>query len=724
MQIERVSLKIILLVIAVSVFQSLKADEGMWLPFKLSLLKYQKMQSMGLEVPLDSLFNTSDPSIKDAVVSLNEGSCTGSFISTDGLLLTNHHCVLADVQWHSSVSDNYLEKGFWAPGREAELPNPGKTASVLIDASDVTTEILEQIPDSITEHRRSFLIDSISNEIIRREEAGTHYTAEISRFYEGNQFVLFLSEVFEDVRLVVSPPSSIGQFGKEEDNWMWPRHSADFALLRVYTGPDGKPAPYSDKNIPYKPKKVLPINIGGVSNNEFAMVMGYPGSTQRFLSSYGIEEIEQIINPVIKEVREIKQSIWDGGIKSNPALRIQYASKFAESSNYWKYAIGQNLVIRHRSIVNCRRQLEQRFNIWLTEHNGEHAEYEKILPSLAVIHAFKISMVKAGIVTMETLVNGFDMFSLALEGLYFKTKLESYGNDKELINQAKEELRESADEIFRNFNGELDKKVFVAMIDYYRNNLTDSLRATDKELFDVEDARNNEVLANRIYSQSVFTDKIRFDQFLANPDLEKLKTDPAVLFVTTIMENYGKYYFITEEINSQIEALMRKYIKGLMEMDPTQEFYPDANSSLRLSYGTVQPYSPRDGITYKYFTTTEGLIQKESSDPLIYQLPDDFGNLLIKKDFGKYQQADNKMPVCFISNNDITGGNSGSPVLNGRGELVGLAFDGNWEGMGSDIEYIDGLQMCVNVDVRYILFILDKYANAQWLLDEMNIKTN
>lgn len=724
MQIKCVSLKIILLVLAVSVFQSLKADEGMWLPFKLSLLKYQKMQSMGLEVPLDSLFNTSDPSIKDAVVSLNGGSCTGSFISTDGLLLTNHHCVLADVQWHSSVSDNYLEKGFWATGREAELPNPGKTASVLIDASDVTTEILEQIPDSITEHRRSFLIDSISNEIIRREEADTRYTAEISRFYEGNQFVLFLSEVFEDVRLVVSPPSSIGQFGKEEDNWMWPRHSADFALLRVYTGPDGKPAQYSDKNIPYKPKKILPINIGGVSNNEFAMVMGYPGSTQRFLSSYGIEEIEQIINPVIKEVREIKQSIWDGGIKNNPAVRIQYASKFAESSNYWKYAIGQNLVIRHRSIVNCRRELEGRFNIWLTEHKGEHAEYEKILPSLAVIHAFKTSMVKAGIVTMETLVNGFDMFSLALEGLYFKTKLESYGNDQELISQAKEEFRESAYEIFRNFNGELDKKVFVAMIDYYRNNLIDSLRATDKELFDIEDARNSEVLANRIYSQSVLTDKIRFDQFLANPDLEKLKNDPAVLFVATIMENYGKYYFITEEINSQIEALMRKYIKGLMEMDPTQEFYPDANSSLRLSYGTVQPYNPRDGVTYKYFTTTEGLIQKESSDPLIYQLPDGFGNLLIKKDFGKYQQADNKMPVCFISNNDITGGNSGSPVLNGRGELVGLAFDGNWEGMGSDIEYIDGLQMCVNVDIRYILFILDKYANAQWLLDEMNIKTN
>lgn len=724
MQNRIVSLKIVFSLVTLTLLQNVKADEGMWLLFNLSAQKYQKMQSLGLDIAKDSLFNHTAPSLKDAIVSLNNGSCTGSFISSSGLIITNHHCILSDVQWHSSVTNNYIENGFWAINKSSELPNPGQTASVLIEALDVTDHILKQIPEKVAEQRRSFLIDSISNEIITKYETNSHYKAEISHFYEGNQFILLLSEVFEDVRLVASPPSSIGQFGKEEDNWMWPRHAADFALLRVYTGPDGKPAPYNEKNIPYNPKRVLPINIDGINLNDFTMVVGFPGSTQRFISSYGIEEIEQVINPVIKDVRGTKQAIWEGSMKSNPDIKIQYASKFAESSNYWKYAIGQNLAIRNKGMVVRRQELEKKFTQWLSDHPEKLTEYGHIIPALGMVHAFKTSLVKTSVVTMETLVSGPDLFLLALEALYYKTRLDADGGDIAQTDDAKEEFLKSANEILKDFDSELDKKVFVAMLDYYRKNLSDSLRAPVTELFELKSINNSIDLANHIYSNSILTNKNRFKAFMANPNPEKLKNDPALHFVGTVMTNYGKSYFIMEEIDAQIESLMRKYIKGLMEMYPDQEFYPDANSSMRLSYGTVQSYKPHDGVTYKHFTTTNGLLQKTASAPLIYQMPADFRNLLNSSAFGKYQNTDGQMPVCFITNNDITGGNSGSPVLNGKGELVGLAFDGNWEGMASDLEYMHDVQMCVNVDIRYILFILEKYAGMHWLLDEITTVGN
>lgn len=709
---------------AASLFQNLKADEGMWLPYKISASTYQKMQSKGLQIPYDSLFNTSAPSIKDAIVSLNNGSCTGSFISNNGLILTNHHCVIEDVQLHSSITNNYLENGFWASGTIEELPNPGKTAAVLIDVIDVTEKILTQIPSNISEQRRVDLVDSISTEIIKQKEAGSQYSAEITHFYEGNQFIMFISEIFEDVRLVASPPSSIGQFGKDEDNWMWPRHSADFALLRVYCGPDGKPAPYSDKNIPYKPKKILPINIDGVNQDDFTMVMGYPGSTQRFLSSFGIKELKEVINPVIKEVRNIKQTIWENNMNIDPAVKIQYASKFAESSNYWKYSIGQNIAIQSRNMIEKRCNLEQRFNQWLLQHPEKSEEYGKIISSLALIHTLKKSLTKTDIITMETMITGPDLFMLALEALYFKTKLEDPDSDQEMLEMSKKEFSESATEILRDYNSELDKKVFIAMLDYYRKNLSDSLKASDKDLFESKDNNKSSVLANRIYSQSVLTNKTRLDKFISHPDAATLNNDPAIRFVSLIMSNFGSSYFIMQEIDTQIGSLMRRYIRGLMEMDSDREFYPDANSSLRLSYGTVQPYNPHDGVIYKHFTTTLGMVQKKESAPSVYQYPDEFEKLIKDNEFGRYQQPNGQMPVCFISNNDITGGNSGSPVLNGRGELIGLAFDGNWEGMASDLEYMDGLQMCVNVDIRYVLFILDKLAGQKWVIDEINIQGN
>lgn len=717
----RSSFRIIISVILASGIQNLKADEGMWLPFKISEAQLRKMHEMGLNLPLDSLFSTQTSSLKDAIVSLDNGSCTGSFISNKGLLLTNHHCVIDDVQYQSSVTHNYLDNGFWASDRKAELPLPGKTASILVDVIDVTDSILSVIPADAEESRRTFLIDSMSTQIIGRLPLADHLHAELSQFYEGNQFFIFVSEVFEDVRLVASPPSSIGQFGDDEDNWMWPRHSADFSLLRVYSAPNGLPAAFSEKNIPYSPKKFLPIHLKDMEKDDFTMVLGYPGSTQRFLSSYGIRELEELVNPVVSEVRGIKQSIWETGMNANPALKIQYAAKMAESSNYWKYAIGQNLSIQSRRMIEKRSQLEQQFSNWLAENPDKDALYHQVLPHLAMIHTFKMSLVKTGVITMESLVTGPDLFMLALEALYFKTQLETNGSNQQAIAEANQEFRSAAVEILKNFDAALDKKVFIAMVDYYRNNLPDSLRVPDQELFGTKNTTDINHLANRIYSQSVLTDQSRLDQFLANPDPSVLSQDPALAFVGAVMSHYGRTFFIMEEIEAQTQGLMRQYIRGLMEMDSTHLFYPDANSTLRLSYGTIQDYHPRDGVRYKHFTTTKGLLQKINADPDNYQIPQQFATLLNQSDFRVYASKDGQMPVCFISNNDITGGNSGSPVINGDGALIGLAFDGNWEGMGSDLEYMEGLQMCVNVDIRYILFLLDKYAGLQWVLDELTI---
>ena len=536
------TLKTVLLVFGISLIQAAKADEGMWQLFNLSTRNFQKMQSLGLQVPKDSLYNTANPSLKDAIVSLNSGSCTGSFISNEGLVLTNHHCVMDDVQQHSSVTSNYLEDGFWAKDRSSEIPNAGGTATILIDALDITYNILSKIPTDVDEVLRAFLIDSISNEIIVQHEVDSNYLVEVSSFYEGNQYVLFVSQVFEDVRLVASPPAAIGEFGRDEDNWMWPRHSADFALLRVYTGPDGKPAPYSKSNIPYKPKKVLPIYTGGIRENDFTMVMGYPGSTERFISSYGIEEIETIINPVVIDIRGQKQSIWENGMNNNPAFKIQYASKYAESSNYWKYAIGQNIAIRNKNMVTNRKMRELHFKKWMEENPEKLHEYGYILPSLNVLYAFKASLVKTSIVTMEALASGPDLFLLSLESLYFRSRLESAGSNSILIDEATAEFKESMDEMFKGFNSEIDIKVFTAMVEYYRNNLADSIRVTDKQLFFHKSIRNSSSLADYIYGNSILTDDERFTQFIANPNLKTLKNDPALIFAETIMNKYGKSY--------------------------------------------------------------------------------------------------------------------------------------------------------------------------------------
>ena len=717
----RRSFKVIFSVLLVTGIQGVKADEGMWLPFKISEGQLIRMQNLGLNLPLDSLFNTQSPSIKDAIVSLDNGSCTGSFISSQGLLLTNHHCVVDDVQTQSSVTNNYLEEGFWAPDRGAELPLPGKTASILVDVLDVTDSILSVIPPDAEESRRIFLIDSMSTQIINRLTIPAHLHAEITPFYEGNQFFLFVSEVFEDVRLVVSPPSSIGQFGDDEDNWMWPRHSADFSLLRVYCNPQGLPAPFSEKNVPYKPRKFLPIQLHDMEKNDFTMVMGYPGTTQRFLTSYGIRELKEVINPVISEVRGIIQSIWEEDMATNPVLKIQYAAKMAESSNYWKYAIGQSLSIQNQKMIEKRCQLEQRFSGWLSSNPEKAAIYDHVLPQLAMIQTFKMELVKTAMVTMESLVTGPDLFMLGLEALYFKTQLETNASAPNVMAEAKREFESASREILRNFNAKLDKKVFVAMVDYYRKNLQDSLRVPDPELFGSKNSTDIDLLADRIYSQSIFTDQNRFDQFMANPDPAILRKDPALAFANTVMSYYGRTFFFMEEIQDQTKGLMRQYIHGLMEMDPARTFYPDANSTFRLSYGTIQDYNPRDGVRYNHFTTTKGLLQKTKADPDHYQFPQRFATLLNQSDFGTYTRKDGQMPVCFISNNDITGGNSGSPVINGDGALIGLAFDGNWEGMGSDLEYMEGLQMCVNVDMRYILFLIDQYAGLQWVLNELTI---
>ncbi len=711
--------RFILLVSALwSLYSPILADEGMWLPWNLGAEQIAKMKEMGLELNPDEIFSAEKNSLNNAVVSLDSGSCTGSFISQDGLLLTNHHCALSEIQKHSTLSHDYLQNGFWAQSKAGELPNPGKTASILLRVKDVTPLFEPFLDKELNNREREESIDSLMALITDTASRNGRYTAEIKDFYFQNQFFLFVSETFRDVRLVAAPPEQLGQFGNDKDNWIWPRHSADFALFRVYSASDGTPADYSPDNVPYTPKKHLLISLKGATNDDFTMILGYPGDTQRYLTSFGINETTNIINPVVTEVRDIKQTIWKNSMHQRPLIDIQYANKYASSSNYQKYACGQNESILANNLPMQRIELEQQFQEWLNRDSITQKDYHQVLSSAELLYLLRQSLTKISITTFETLINGPDINTFILNNFRLFNTLDQ-STDESTRTAVTQKLKEHGQAFFRDFNAELDRQIFEAMITYYRQNLVDSLRIPDQQLFNKKG--NLSSLTESIYEHSLFTQSDRFNQFLENPSLQVLEQDPAFGFMTRVVQHLAPIYNLLNRFDSQMDAVMHQYVKGLKAMQPFKNFYPDANSTLRLTYGKIGPYSPRDGVEYKAFSTQKGLIEKFLSKQNHYNLPDSLLSLFQKDDFGRYGTPNHTLPLCFISNNDITGGNSGSAVLNGKGHVIGLAFDGNWEGMASDIEYTPKLQKCVCVDMRYVLFLIEKLGGDSHLIDEMSL---
>jgi hypothetical protein len=708
----------LILVVMFGFSQITKADEGMWVLPLISKLNINDMQQKGFKLSAEDIYNINQSSLKDAIVVFG-GGCTGEMISSQGLLLTNHHCGYGAIQALSSVEHNYLEDGFWAKSKSDELPAPGLSVTFLKRMEDVTDQVLAEVNANMSENDRQKKILEVSNAIAKKATEGTHYRARVQPFLNGNQYFLMVNEVFTDVRLAGTPPSSIGKFGHDTDNWMWPRHTGDFSIFRVYCGPDGKPAEYSANNVPFKPAHHLPISLKGTQMDEFAMTIGYPGRTERYLTSWGIEERMDITNEARITVRGVKQEIWLADMQADEKINIQYASKYAGSSNYWKNSIGMNKGLKNLNVLDKKRALENEFTQWVKSNPELTAKYGTVLPELQKAYSERGPQMKASTYLAECLLGGTEIFAFASRAGELKEALQK--NNPEDIKKASDKLNTAAKNFYKNYSAATDQKVMASLMNLYVKSIgaeyhPEFYAAVNKK-FKNDYAR----YAADLFKRSIFVSEDRLNAFLAAPTLKKLESDPAFIGGESVFAMYRKINGTMENSAVATARNSRLFLAGLMEMQPDKKFYSDANFTLRLSYGTVGDYEPKDGVIYKHFTTLKGVMEKEDPNNWEFVVPAKLKELYNNQDYGQYVDADGTMHLAFTTNNDITGGNSGSPVINGNGELFGLAFDGNWEAMSGDIAFEPELQKCINVDIRYVLFIVDKYAGATNLIDEMTL---
>ncbi len=648
------------------------------------------------------------------------GYCTGEVISSNGLILTNHHCGYDAILNHSSVETDYLGNGFWAKSHKEELPNEGLFVDFLIRMEDVSSEVLDSIDFDTQESNRKSLVQARIKAIKDRETKGSNYWAEVKPFYGGGEYYLFIYERYNDVRLVGTPPESIGKFGGDTDNWMWPRHTGDFALFRVYTDPDGNAAEYNDNNIPMKPKHHLPISLDGVQEDDFTMILGYPGGTDRYLSSFGVKLAIELYNPAVVDVREAKLNILNDYMRADRNINIMYASKKARISNYWKYYIGQTKGLKRLRVYQKKSQLESAFSNFVASSENNKKIYGNVLSDMEKAYGEIEKMTLSRIYLNEAAWGGPSFVRLARRSGALLKALES-GTDS-LIVSAKKTFQDEITNSFKEYKKDIDKDIFVKMMDMYFNNVPkDQL---PQIIIDMEAKYRGDFQkwGDALYDKSIFVDQNKLTDFLQKPSAKKIKKDPGYVVQKSILDNY--FNNTLPAISKPRESLAtsnRLFIDGLRKMYPQKVFYPDANFTMRLTYGTVGEYSPGNAMMYDFVTTLDGVMEKlDNTDPE-FVVPQKLVELYNNKDYGAYANDDGDINVCFISNNDITGGNSGSPVINGRGELIGCAFDGNWEAMSGDIAFENELQRTISVDVRYILFIIDRFANAGHIIDELTL---
>lgn len=688
------------------------ADEGMWLPLTIREAIYGDMKKLGLQLTPEQIYNVNGLSIKDAVVSLG-GFCTGEIISRQGLLLTNHHCAESSIQSHSSVEHDYLKEGFWAQTMEDELPNPGLYARFLVRMEDVTKKVLAGVKDTMNETQRKSIVDAAVNRLTKEATEGSSYNADIKPVLEGNQYYLFVYETYPDVRLVGAPPGGIGYYGGETDNWTWPRHTGDFALFRVYMSPEGKPAGFSPGNIPLKPKHHLPISLKGYSEHDFSMILGFPGSTKRYATSFSLELAVNQTNPELIRIMDVRQRILREAMQKDEETGIQYHSKFFSISNALKYYRGQTQGIIDQQVIDKRRDLEIRFQQWADQRKNRRETYGNVLSNISQaydqIEKYNPAMV-------------YDRYaSYLIESVSFSNSfyplaaIISAENMQEQIDQTIGQIREDAVEFFSDYRPEIDEKVFSELLQLYDKQIREELRPVF-----LSGRLNFDAWADSVYNVSIFTDQARLMAFLDDPVADKLVSDPVYIVGQQLMDHYMEIRAKMAEAQSKLDENSRYFVKGLMEMQPEKQFYPDANSTMRLTYGTIQGYSPADGVNYNHYTTMAGLAAKDKPGNEEFDAPDKLIDLYRENEFNPYFK-DRPVKLNFLSNNDITGGNSGSPVINASGELIGIAFDGNWEAMSSDIAYIPDLQRTISVDIRYVLLVIDKFAGASHLIDEMTL---
>ena len=694
-----------------------QADEGMWL---LQLLKEQNsielMKKQGLKLEADDLYNPNGVSLKDAV-GIFGGGCTGEIISPEGLILTNHHCGYGAIQQHSSVEHDYLTDGFWAMSRAEELPTPGLKFRFVHRIVDITDLVNQKVKagevDETTAMTSPFLRKIAQEELAKSDLNGKPgIVAQALPFYAGNKFYLIYYKVYSDVRMVAAPPSSVGKFGGETDNWMWPRHTGDFSIFRIYADKNGEPAEYSADNVPLKTPKFLPISIKGLNEGDYAMIMGFPGSTERYLTQSEVRQMMTAQNQAMIDMRTVYLDVLKKYMRESDKIRIQYANKFAGSSNYWKNSIGMNKAIVDNDVLGTKAEQEKKFAAFAQgkpEYEGVVEKIDAIVEKATPILR-RFMYLNEGLRTIE-----FGCPPAVMDKI--KEALETK-NDS-LLEVGKKQLEAAYENIHnKDYSPMVDEAVAIAVLPALAQKLKPE-ELPDCYRLIVGEYKGRFV--QEMFNNSILSSRENLDKFLKKPTIKAIEKDLATIYSRSKLAKLQETAQELAQATEGLDLLHKAYIRGLNEMNLPTPSYPDANFTIRLTYGNVKSYDPKDGVHYKYFTTTDGILQKEDPENPEFVVPAKLKELIQKKDFGRYAMADGTMPVCFLTTNDITGGNSGSPVIDGEGNLIGCAFDGNWESLSGDINFDDNLQRCIALDIRYMLFILEKLGGCKHLIDEMTI---
>ena len=705
-----------LTLVAVLISVGAMADEGMWLLPYLQKMNIKDMKAKGCKLSAEEIYSINKNSIKDAIVIFGNG-CTGEVVSSEGLLFTNHHCGYGSIQALSSVDHDYLKYGFWANNHSEEIPAPGLTVRFIREISDVTAQITGNIPANAKESERNRIVAENAKNLqkeLKKENKGKDI--QIKAFFGGNQFFAFTIETFRDIRLVGTPPSSIGKFGGETDNWMWPRHTGDFSVFRIYADKNNQPADYSKENVPYKAEKYLKVSLKGYDEGDFAMVMGFPGSTQRYMTSYEIDDMLSVSNPNRIFIRGERQVILKKDMAASDKVRIQYASKYARSSNYWKNSIGMSRGLKRLNVKSKKEAQEREFSTWASQFTlADDPRYGEALPLIKRAVEGKSAIDHDRQYLQEAFLTAVEIITPARMVAQVMRSPKRVADKKTMT-----ALTERLKGWYKDYNAPTDRKVAKRMLTIARENM--KVLPSIYEVIERDFDGNIDAYVDNLYDNSIFADESKLLAALESMTSEQILADPAQKLKLSVMTMFNKLTNDRKPFVEQYAEGHRLYIDGLMKMQPEKAWASDANFSIRLTYGNVLPYTPQDGVRYSYYTTLKGVMEKENPEnPTEFFVPEKLKELYAARDFGRYANKKGELPVAFLSNLDITGGNSGSPILNGKGELIGLAFDGNWEAMSGDVAFEPELQRCIGVDVRYVLFILEKFAGAKWLIDELEI---